>query len=144
MRILKQPTKIWRRNHNARNFPNLRCPNPDNCHPCGLTIDDIGAGFCSGLLVDKEDLDIINLCVFAHNYNGKLTFNTHSMSPDESMFVIRALSVANSKAFYLTESYLEVKRKSHKLHYQRRYRYIRRKTGVEFRIEEEGVVGKPK
>ena len=127
MRVLIQPTKLWRKRYNARRFPELLCPDPNKCHPCGLTISKNKAGFCAGLVVDKEDLDIIRLCIFAEGYDGKLTVNASTMEPDESMAIIRALAVANYEALYLTEPYLAIKRYSHKLHQQRRYR-LRRKN----------------
>jgi hypothetical protein len=99
-----KPTKKWLRNFKYR----PKCCPDDNCH-CVLDgdIDKNTYGFCTGIKLDREDLDIISLCqsVFNEKQSKKEDIHRYLYHPAEAQMIAAMLSFTSTNAWTLIPNY---------------------------------------
>lgn len=121
-RILRQPTKDWRRHFNARRIPDLDCPEPDDCCPCGCWTTAGKGVLCAGLQVDRNDLNMIGMCITSRGDDGEVSRRSYHMTPDEAVSLSRYLSIAVINWFDLYPDYVSERRRLTRLERQRERR----------------------
>mgnify|MGYP001565502863 CR=1 FL=1 len=127
-RLIDQPTKAWLKRHSPQRLPQLACPNPLECSVVSYTLGENGGGVCCGLLTQKDDLDIIRLCILSQHLDGKLEAQWANCTPNEVASIIRSLSVAIDETLWLVKEYRGIYSKMGRRTQQRRRRYQKRVT----------------
>jgi len=99
-----RPTKQWVKEHSHK--PS-NCIHPDVlCYPIIDHFNHHGQGFCVGISIEENDLDIIRFCDRTYNPETKMdNISSRQWHPNEAQLVATYLSLAVINAWGLLPEY---------------------------------------